>query len=298
MVRRCTDLYREIKKQIAAWEEPDYAAFAARNLICVYTGRSREALLTDGGEPVPEQVAQAVEDGVRRLRSGEPLAYVLGEWDFFGMTLKVTPKVLIPRDDTCAVTELAIAALREMDKPLRVLDLCTGSGCIGLAIAREVPEARVVLADLSPEALEVARENAVVYAPAVSCVTADALGEPEPKLGQFDLIVSNPPYVTEGEMETLSPGVRNFEPAMALAGGTDGLDFYRAICANYRTALTPGGLLCFEFGMGQGDDVCTILEKNGFTVLQRTCDANQIERAVLARYGRKEDRYGNQKNRL
>ena len=107
-------------------------------------------------------------------------------------------------------------------------------------------------------------------------------------LGKFDLIVSNPPYITTAEMGELDPSVKDFEPHMALHGGDDGLDFYRAIAKNYREALKPGGYLCFEFGMGQGDDVCAILEENGYKILDRTKDYNDRERAVLAQYGRKE----------
>jgi len=118
----------------------------------------------------------------------------------------------------------------------------------------------------------------------VSCVTADAINGPDKFLGKFDLIVSNPPYITTQEMEALPHSVKAFEPHMALWGGVDGLDFYREIANRYRDALKPGGYLCFEFGMGQGDAVCQILENNGYTILERTKDYNQIERAVLAQW--------------
>ena len=117
----------------------------------------------------------------------------------------------------------------------------------------------------------------------------NALEPAPPFLGKFDLIVSNPPYITAEEMEQLPRSVRNYEPHMALYGGEDGLDFYRAIAQNFSRALKPGGFLCFEFGMGQGDAVCRILEDNGYTVLERARDYNDRERAVLAQYGRKED---------
>ena len=123
----------------------------------------------------------------------------------------------------------------------------------------------------------------------VRCVRADALREAPAFLGKFDMIVSNPPYVTGEEMEMLPRSVKDFEPHMALYGGDDGLDFYRSIAENYRSALKPGGFLAFEFGMGQGNDVCRILEENGYTVLERTKDFNDRERAVLARYGREEE---------
>ena len=207
------------------------------------------------------------------------------------MELTVTPDVLIPRDDTMAVTDLAIETLRRMMPPQRVLDLCTGSGCIGLALATRIKDARVTLADISKDALAVAKKNMMAHrlSGRVSCVQADALGSAPAFLGKFDMIVSNPPYVTGPEMAELPDSVKNFEPHIALYGGRDGLDFYRSIAKNYAAALKPGGYLCLEFGMGQGDDVCRILEDNGYTILERTKDFNERERAVLAQYGRKED---------
>ena len=232
-----------------------------------------------------------MEEAVQRVLSGEPLAYVLGQWEFYGMTLQVNNNVLIPRDDTCAVADLAIKQSLFLDTTPRIMDLCTGTGCIGLAIASRVKDAKVTLADISREALAVAKKNVtdLKLSARVSCVVADALGEPPAYLGKFDLIVSNPPYITEKEMEELPHSVKAYEPHLALFGGTDGLDFYRNITEKYKEALKPGGYLCFEFGMGQGDDVCAILNTNGFKVLERVKDNNDIERAVLARYDRKED---------
>ena len=122
----------------------------------------------------------------------------------------------------------------------------------------------------------------------VACVQVDALQKPPVFLGKFDLIVSNPPYITTREMLQLPDSVARYEPRLALHGGTDGLDFYRAIAENFSAALKPRGYLCFEFGMGQGNAVCEILESNGYTVLERSRDYNDRERAVLARYDRKD----------
>ena len=139
--------------------------------------------------------------------------------------------------------------------------------------------------------LAVAKRNAaeLKLSGRVQCIVADARSKPMPFLGKFDMIVSNPPYVTTDEMEQLPECVKNYEPHLALHGGEDGLDFYRAIAENYRNALKPGGYLCFEFGMDQGDRVCEILEENGYQILARTRDYNDRERAVLAQYGRKDD---------
>ena len=237
-------------------------------------------------------------DFTGRGLAGEPLAYILEEWDFYGMTLYVNRDVLIPRDDTCAVTELALKKALFLEQDPRILDLCTGSGCIGLAIARKVKDARVTLADVSREALVVAKKNAAAMklTGRVSCIQADARQDPSAFLGTFDLIVSNPPYVRSGDLAALQPSVRDFEPILALDGGPDGLDFYRSIASRYGRALKPGGWLCLEFGMGQGDAVCAILERNGYEIVERKKDFNEIERAVLARKRREEEHHGNEES--
>ena len=291
MVKTYIQLYSEARRKLAQQEDADYAAFLARQLILHVSGMSNAQFLADQQMYAPEEVVTRMEAGVDRLCTGEPLAYVLGEWEFYGLKLFVTPDVLIPRDDTCAVAQLAIGQALFLPESPRILDLCTGSGCIGLAIASRIKDARVTLADISKEALAIAKKNAASnkLSSKVSCVQADALGEPAPFLGKFDMIVSNPPYIDARDMKTLEPSVANFEPRLALYGGEDGLDFYRAIVKNYKTALKPGGYIAFEFGEDQGDDICQILINNGFTILERTKDFHDTERAVLAQLGGKED---------
>ena len=290
MVKKISDLYLETRRSLLDTEDQQTASLIARNIVCKFTGKSHEQILADRDKYVAEETCQAVEDAVSRILGGEPLAYVLEEWDFYGMRLYVNRNVLIPRDDTCAVTALAIERALFLDKDPRILDLCTGSGCIGLALAHRIKDARVTLADISPDALAVAKKNVInqKLSARVSCIQADAMGEPAPFLGKFDLIISNPPYITGEEMKTLDHSVKDFEPHLALYGGEDGLDFYRSIASKYSSALKPGGFLCFEFGEDQGDDVCRILEMNGYTILERSRDYNDTERAVIAQYGRKE----------
>lgn len=290
MVKKYSDVFLEAVRAISRQEGRDTANLYAKNLLCKLSGLSYEMILARRDMYASWDLCTAMENAVERILSGEPLAYVLGEWDFYGMTLEVDKNVLIPRDDTCAVTSLAIQQALFLDAGPRILDLCTGSGCIGLAVANRVKDARVTLGDYSRDALMVAKKNIKnqKLTGRVSCVHVNAL-EPAPAfLGKFDMIVSNPPYITTAEMEELDTSVKDHEPHMALHGGEDGLDFYRAIAANYREALKPGGYLCFEFGMGQGDMVCAILEENGYKILDRTKDYNDRERAVLAQYGRKE----------
>ena len=290
MVKQYGQLYQDTRRALLETENAQDAGVLARMLICHVSGKNHAQFLADRDLYAGEAIVEGVENGLKRLLSGEPIAYILGQWEFYGLPMIVSPKVLIPRDDTCAVAELAIKQALFLDKDPRILDLCCGSGCIGLAVASRVKDAKVTLADVSLDALAVAKENTALnkLTGRVRCVQADALKPAFPFLGKFDLIVSNPPYITGQEMLELPVSVKDYEPHLALYGGEDGLDFYRAIAQNFAPALKPGGYLCFEFGMGQGDDVCRILETNGYTILERTRDYNSRERAVLAQYGRKE----------
>ena len=290
MVKTYSQLYLEARKALLATEDLQSAGMLARQLLCYASGKTQEQILANRELYASEDICQQMEELTTRVIEGEPLAYILGEWEFYGLPLYVDKNVLIPRDDTCAVASLAIEKALTLKNDPRILDLCTGSGCIGLAIASRVKDARVTLADISNEALAVAKKNVVRnrLTGRVACIQADATKKPSPFLGKFDLIVSNPPYITEQEMKELPHSVSGFEPHLALFGGTDVLDFYRAIAENYAAALNPGGYLCFEFGMGQGDGVCRILEENQYTILERTRDYNDIERAVIARLNRKE----------
>jgi len=291
LVKTISELYLDARRVLLTQEDAQSASMMARNLLCHITGMTQEQILAKRDLYVNESVCQQMEAAVQRLMNDEPLPYVLGKWEFYGLELIVTPDVLIPRDDTCAVASLAIQQSLFLDSKPRILDLCTGSGCIGLAIASRVKDAKVTLADLSQEALTVAKQNIVLHhlTGRVSCVKANALEAPPAFMGKFDLIVSNPPYITTQDMRELPRSVAGFEPHMALHGGDDGLDFYRAISRNYASALKPGGYLCFEFGDDQGDDVCAILEANGYTIMERVKDYNDRERAVMARYDRKEE---------
>ena len=291
MVKKYGDLYLDTRRALLATENTQDAGVMARMLVCHVSGKTQAEFLAERDMYASEEIVKGVEAGLQRLLDQEPMAYILGQWEFYGLPLRVSPKVLIPRDDTCAVAELAIRQALFLKKDPRILDLCCGSGCIGLAVASRVKDAKVTLADISQDALAVAKENVALnkLSGRVRCVAADALKPAFPFLGKFDLIVSNPPYITADEMKELPKSVSEYEPHLALFGGEDGLDFYRSIAKNFAPALKPGGYLAFEFGETQGDDVCRILEENGYTVLERARDYNDRERAVLARYGRKEE---------
>lgn len=290
MVIKLSQLHLEIRKALLEFEDSQTADLYARNILSQVTGKNHAQLIADREMYVSDDVCEAVYAAVSRLKCGEPLAYVLGEWDFYGLTLTVNPNVLIPRDDTCALVDLAVKKALFLEQKPRILDLCTGSGCIGLAIASRVHDARVTLADISEEALAVAKVNVSKnhFSGNVTCIRADALRKPPAFLGKFDMIVSNPPYITTAEMLNLPRSVKDFEPHLALHGGEDGYLFYRSIIQNYTLILNPGGYLCFEFGEGQGDTICQMLTENQYTILERSRDYSQTERAVIAQYGRKE----------
>lgn len=284
MVKQYSQLYLDARRRLMEKEPEPYASQLARELVCHLSGKSHTQFLQDKDLFASEETTSTVEDAVRRLLADEPLAYILREWTFYGLDLYVDENVLIPRDDTCALAELALKKARYLDKDPRILDLCTGSGCIGLAIAHRVKDARVTLGDISPEALTVAKKNVSRHhlGGRVSCLRIDALQPAPAYLGKFHMIVSNPPYITTDDMKTLDASVRNYEPHLALHGGDDGLVFYRAIIENFTPALRPGGLLCFEFGEGQGGDICFLLEANGYAIVERALDFGGTERAVLA----------------
>lgn len=291
MVKKFSQLYLDSRKLLMAKEEEQYASMLARELICFVSGKSHEEFLLDRDQYATQEQCYAMEDAVRRVLNDEPLAYILGQWSFYGLNLYVNKNVLIPRDDTCALAELAMKKeLFGADEP-RILDLCTGSGCIGLAVASRVKDAHVTLGDISADALAVAKKNVaqLKLGGRVICLPVDALRPAPDFLGKFHMILSNPPYITTEEMKTLPHSVVDYEPHLALHGGDDGLIFYRAIVENFTKALRPGGYMAFEFGEGQGDDVCSILEAHGYTILERVRDFNETERACLARYDRKEE---------
>ena len=293
MVRTYGELYRHVKYILQEEEGPN-AARTARELLSYVTGYEPAALMGMQTIYASEETARLYLELTGRILAGEPLAYILGKWSFYGLELTVTPDVLIPRDDTMAVVDLALEQQRKLPAGPRILDLCTGSGCIGLAIASRIKDARVTLVDVSPKALKIAKKNTtdLKLTGRVSCFQGDALQPANKFLGQFDLIISNPPYITRQEMLELQRSVRDYEPHLALFGGEDGLDFYRAIISNYTAALKPGGFLCFEFGQGQEDAVCWLLEADEYEVLELRKDSGGIVRAVLARKKERNDDYG------
>ena len=258
------------------------AQLEARELLCHAAGKNREQFYRDMALYAPDPVEETMAALVERRLAGEPVAYLIGEWEFYGLTLDVTPDVLIPRMDTEVLAERAILLARAAGEGARVLDLCAGSGCVGLAVAANVPTCRVVLADVSEAALKICKGNVRrnELNARVTCVQADALQKPDAALWDFDVIACNPPYIPTGDLAGLDVSVRDYEPRSALDGGADGLDFYRAIAAQWGSALRLGGSLLFEVGINQAMDVAALLERSGFEDIQSTQDTQGIPRVV------------------
>lgn len=282
MAKTYNDLYLDTRRVLKSMGVDEAAQLEARELICCAARKAREEFYRDLSlyttEPVERRAAELLE---RRL-SGEPMAYVIGEWDFCGLTLTITPDVLIPRTDTEVLAQQAMDFAEALGEGARVLDLCTGSGCVGLAVAAACPNVRVILADVSEPALRVCKGNIQRsgLTARAAVVAADALEPPHPGLRGFDLIVCNPPYIRRGELGELDPSVRDFEPELALDGGEDGLDFYRAIAKHWGAALRPGGKLMLEVGYDQASAVEIILSLNGFRDVASAPDTRGILRVV------------------
>jgi release factor glutamine methyltransferase len=231
--------------------------------------------------------AHDVDSMLERRIDGEPIAYILGEWEFYGLPITVSRGVLIPRTDTEVLADAVIRLYRGNLNGTRVLDLCAGSGCVGLAIAAHVPFCRVLLADKSTEALRLCRANTVLnrLTRSASSMELDALEPPPLLLGLFDVIVCNPPYIPTDDIAGLDRSVRDFEPRAALDGGPDGLVFYRSIASKWKAVLKTGGRVAFECGLGQADEVRGILEQNGYNDIAIHKDTLDIDRVLVATRG-------------
>ena len=257
------------------------ATLEARELVCFAAGKDKARLLRDGALYASPEVEEAAWALARRRLAGEPVAYLIGEWEFYGLPLDISRDVLIPRPDTEVLAEQAIGYIKTLGE-CRVLDLCAGSGCVGLAVAVHAPQCRVVLGELSEGALRVCKQNVRRnnLNARVTCLSVDAMEPPPAALWDFDVVVCNPPYIPSGDIAGLDVSVRDYEPRMALDGGADGLDFYRFIASKWKSAIRLGGTLLFEVGIGQAPDVEEILSQNGFEQIQTTADTQGIWRVV------------------
>ena len=278
------ELYINTRNTLKRAEIEAYA-LEARVLVASAAGKTVQQLLRDLSLYTTDKVEELVKEYTARRLKGEPVAYITGDWEFYGLPIKVSKDVLIPRADTELLVDLSKEALTGWKMDARVLDLCCGSGCITCAVGHELPATKLVAVDLSASAIEVCRKNVNLnrLTTRVICMQADALASPPLGIGSFDLIVSNPPYIESGEIPNLDRSVRDYEPIWALDGGKDGLRFYKGIIKHWKSLLRPQGLLIFEVGEGQADTVADMLMAAGFASCSVHKDTRGVLRAVVGR---------------
>lgn len=283
MSRTYNNLYLESRKRLKAAGIGEFS-LEARIILSSAAGKTREEFIRDARLYVSAEYEDKVLKLIERRLKGEPVAYITGEWEFYGLPLTITRDVLIPRSDSEVLVDTAAELLKGRDDT-RILDLCTGSGCIGIALAQAVPGSRLVLSDVSPEALKVCRLNILKnhLTQRITCVRADVRETPPMLLGAFDTIVCNPPYIPTPDIEALDASVKDYEPREALDGGADGLDFYRCLTETWRKAIKPGGYLVVECGIGQSQDVKDIITGGEFVYYKTVKDTQGIERVVVGR---------------
>jgi len=278
-------------KRVLAWATDDFkrrgnksARLDAELLLGEALGFDRIKLIVEAERPLADDELGRYRDLIKRRRASEPIAYILGRREFFALPMRVDRRVLIPRPDTEILVETALRGTRERHLYGRMLDLCTGSGCVAIAFAKERPTWRVTAVDLSPDAAAVARENVrragVVHNVAVC---EGDLFAALPAGAEFELITANPPYIPSAEIAGLDADVRDFEPRLALDGGADGLEVTRRLVGEALRYLRPGGLLALEGGFDQAPAVAALLEAHGFSQVARSKDLAGVERVVSGR---------------
>jgi len=274
-------------RRVLTWATADFKQRGAGSprldaelLLCLALGVNRIALIVDSERPLAKEELARYRALHQRRRAGEPIAYLRGEREFYGRVFRVDARVLVPRPDTEVLVEVALARTEHASLACRVLDLCTGSGCVAVTLARERPTNRVWASDLSEGALTVARDNALrLGAVSLAFFRAD-LFDGVPADARFDLITANPPYIRDDELPTLAVDVRGFEPTLALVSGADGLDLMRRLVHEAPAHLAPGGVLAVEMGSDQGDAVEALFTARGFVDVERRRDYGGLDRVV------------------
>ena len=261
----------------------------AELLFTEVLGVDKASLYLNQDRPLSKEEQQSVSQALKRRISGEPIQYILGKTEFMGLEFKVTPQVLIPRDDTEILVEQTINLVKQnkfLSNP-RILDLCTGSGCIAISLAKYIKGSQVIASDISWEALNIAKENALLNNVEVEFIRSDLFSAISFQPSAVDIIVSNPPYVKTLDIESLEPEVRH-EPLIALNGGVDGLSFYYKIISQAHKYLKNKGFLVLEIGFGQSQDIQNLFKNSkNFEVIEIVKDYNNIDRVVIANYKEK-----------
>jgi len=245
----------------------------AAALACGLFGCDRGGLILKMKDEIADEIAEKYREYIKKAAEGMPVAYILGKREFYSLDFIVTPDVLIPRPDT----EILVDEIIPIAEDKRVLDICCGSGCIGIAISKNAL-CDLTMVDISEKALAVAQQNCKLNGVKAELIKADILKDNIE--GEFDIIVSNPPYIESDVVLGLDRNVRDFEPHLALDGGDDGLTFYPIICEKAKKMLTKGGVLAFEIGYNQGGAVSEIMKKSGFKNVRVIKDFADNDRVV------------------
>ena len=283
MVQTINDLYLSTRRSLRS-AQVEGAELEAKLLLCHALSCTKEQLLTKMQMYAGEGVQKAVHSMTQRRLMGEPVAYITGMWEFCGLPMEVSPAVLIPRSDTEALVEEALRLLRSRGKQdARILDLGCGSGCIGIALGHYLPGSRITSVDISPEALEITKRNVQRNALHRRCAVLEGniLGSPPMRMGEYDLLVSNPPYIMSSEIEELDVSVRDYEPRLALDGGEDGYKFYRAILHHWLSVLSDSGSVMLELGEGQAETLMDMMCEAGLKEVHSARDHYGTERMVI-----------------
>ncbi|MCZ7555141.1 MAG: peptide chain release factor N(5)-glutamine methyltransferase [Bacteroidia bacterium] len=259
---------------------------SAEHLLAHALGQKRIQLYLRFDQPVGDEELELFRSFVRRRLANEPVQYIVGTTEFYGMEFELTPDVLIPRPETEHLVEAVVDWVRAnaaLDNP-KLLDIGTGSGCIPIAIAAQLPSCTCTALDVSEAALDIARRNAMRHGveDRINFLRHDMLNGALPDEQRFDIIVSNPPYVAEADIAELQPEIRLHEPMLAITDNGDGLTFYRRIAGGASTLLTPGGLLAVEVGYGQSEAVQRIFLSHNLSVQSIIQDYSGIARVLLA----------------
>jgi release factor glutamine methyltransferase len=258
----------------------DAARLDAELLLSKALETTRLRLVLDAKRPLLPAELERMRELVRRRRAREPIAYILGHREFYGRNFRVDARALVPRPDTETLVDVALERTRATSMSMRALDLCTGSGCVAITLARERPTCFVVATDVSADALPVARENALRLGAYNVAFREGDLFAPLEVGWRFDLVVANPPYIPTADLASLDADVRDFEPRLALDGGPDGLGLLRRVVAGAGAWLVPGGVLAVEVGAGEAPAVVGLFEGAGFVEVQARRDYGRIERVV------------------
>lgn len=271
------EAYNSSKKKLEAAGIEDYV-FEAREIIKHITGLSAAQILTNYNRKLSEYQENNLIAILHQREVRYPLQYIFTKWGFYGREFFVGPGVLVPRADTETIIEQCTEYLKDKQNP-DVLDLCAGSGCIGITLGKECDSAKVLMIEKYDEALTYAEKNITHNnAENVKAQKGDIF-ESVAADKSYDLIVSNPPYIPESEMDIMSPETK-FEPETALLAGDGGMEFYKAIIENYTDSIKSGGMLCFEVGINESERVAKFLENAGYLDIKIKKDLNGIDRAV------------------